>query len=143
MNMPPINEQAHQEIERIFRLLLPQNGLTVREEQIALCHAMLDALLQNKITLCDAGVGIGKTYTYLTACVLLKKFHPADAQPVVVSTSSVKVWYGTTKDTGQTNRYCGTAPQPGGNPQALRFRKRMDGRRTEGHHSRKPVVSPI
>lgn len=89
MNIPSINEQAHQEIERIFRLLLPQNGLTVREEQIALCHVMLDTLLQNKITLCDAGVGIGKTYTYLTACVLLKKFHPADAQPVVVSTSSV------------------------------------------------------
>lgn len=56
---------------------------------------------------------------------------------------SIYSFYGTTKDTGQTNRYCGTAPQPGGNPQALRFRKRMDGRRTEGHHSRKPVVSPI
>lgn len=56
---------------------------------------------------------------------------------------SIYSFYGTTKDTGQTNRYCGTAPQPGGNPQALRFRKRMDGRRTEGQHSRKPVVSPI
>ena len=87
-----LKEQAHGEIERIFRILLPQNGLAVREEQIALCHTMLDTLLHNKIALCDAGVGIGKTYAYLTACILLKKFYPsgpAGSQPVVVSTSSV------------------------------------------------------
>ena len=69
-----LKEQAHGEIERIFRILLPQNGLAVREEQITLCHAMLDTLLKNNIALCDAGVGIGKTYAYLTACILLKKF---------------------------------------------------------------------
>lgn len=87
-----LKEQAHGEIERIFRILLPQNGLTVREEQISLCHAMLDTLLQNRIALCDAGVGIGRTYAYLTACILLKQFYhsgPAGSQPVVVSTSSV------------------------------------------------------
>ena len=87
-----LKEQAHGEIERIFRILLPQNGLAVREEQIALCHTMLDTLLHNKIALCDAGVGIGKTYAYLIACILLKKFYPsgpAGSQPVVVSTSSV------------------------------------------------------
>ena len=71
-----LKEQAHGEIERIFRILLPQNGLAVREEQITLCHAMLDTLLKNNIALCDAGVGIGKTYAYLTACILLKKFAP-------------------------------------------------------------------
>lgn len=87
MNKTP-REQAHGEVERIFRILMPQNGLAVREEQIALCHTMLDTLLQNKIALCDAGVGIGKTYAYLTACALLKRFYPSP-QPVVVSTSSV------------------------------------------------------
>ncbi len=66
MNKPPLKEQAHGEIERIFRILLPQNGLAVREEQITLCQAMLDTLLQNNVALCDAGVGIGKTYAYLT-----------------------------------------------------------------------------
>ena len=92
MNKSTLKEQAHGEIERIFRALLPQNGLAVREEQITLCHAMLDTLLKNNIALCDAGVGIGKTYAYLTACILLKKFAPhgpAGSQPVVVSTSSV------------------------------------------------------
>lgn len=89
---PTLKEQAHGEIEKIFRILLPQNGLSVREEQITLCHAMLDTLLKNNIALCDAGVGIGKTYAYLTACILLKKFAPhgpAGSQPVVISTSSV------------------------------------------------------
>ena len=56
------------------------------------CSTIELPLLHNKIALCDAGVGIGKTYAYLTACILLKKFYPsgpAGSQPVVVSTSSV------------------------------------------------------
>ena len=89
MNHQASPEQMHREVERIFRTLLPQNGMNVREEQISLCHAMLDALLHNKILLCDAGTGIGKTYAYLTACILLQQFRPARVQPVVLSTSSV------------------------------------------------------
>ena len=53
---------------------------------------MLDALLKNNIALCDAGVGIGKTYAYLTGCILLRKNAPHRAVgslPVVVSTSSI------------------------------------------------------
>ena len=38
------------------------------------CHEMLDTLLGERIALCDAGVGIGKTYAYLVACVLLRKY---------------------------------------------------------------------
>ena len=89
MNNQRTPEQMHQEVERVFRDLLPQNGRTVREEQIALCHAMLDALLQNNILLCDAGTGIGKTDAYLTACILFQQFRSARIQPVVISTSSV------------------------------------------------------
>ena len=47
-------KRAHGEVERIFRELLPEAGLHVREEQIRLCHEMLDALMKNEITLCDA-----------------------------------------------------------------------------------------
>lgn len=92
MNTPSLKGQIHEEIEKIFRTLLPQNGLAVREEQIALCHIMLDALLKNNIALCDAGVGIGKTYAYLTGCILLRKNAPHSAVsslPVLVSTSSI------------------------------------------------------
>lgn len=34
-------EKAHAQAEYIFRALLPENGLVVREAQIALCHEML------------------------------------------------------------------------------------------------------
>ena len=33
-------KRAHGEVERIFRELLPEAGLHVREEQIRLCHEM-------------------------------------------------------------------------------------------------------
>ena len=91
-------EQAHREVEHIFRDLLPQGGLSVREGQVALCHTMVDALFQNKIALCDAGVGIGKTYAYLTAAVLLKKYRPFDRRPVVVSTSTVALQEAITRE---------------------------------------------
>ena len=91
-------EQAHQETEHIFRGLLPRQGMAVREGQISLCHTMLDTLFQKKISLCDAGVGIGKTYAYLIACVLLKKYRPSYIQPVVVSTSSVALQEAITKE---------------------------------------------
>ena len=83
-------------MEKIFRVLLPEQGLAVREEQIRLCHEMLDTLLGERIALCDAGVGIGKTYAYLVACVLMRKYYILmernslpKQHPVVVSTSSI------------------------------------------------------
>ncbi len=89
-------KMAHQEVEKIFRVLLPEQGLAVREEQIRLCHEMLDTLLGERIALCDAGVGIGKTYAYLVACVLMRKYSILmernslpKQHPVVVSTSSI------------------------------------------------------
>lgn len=89
-------KRAHQEVEKIFRVLLPEQRLAVREEQIRLCHEMLDTLLGERIALCDAGVGIGKTYAYLVACVLMRKYSILmernslpKQHPVVVSTSSI------------------------------------------------------
>ena len=77
-------------------MLFPEKGMAVREEQIRLCHEMLDTLLREQIALCDAGVGIGKTYAYLVACVLLRKYsmltgrgNPLEQRSVVVSTSSI------------------------------------------------------
>ena len=84
------NIPAHQAVERAFRTLLPERGLTEREGQIALCHQMLDTLIAGKVALFDAGVGIGKTYAYLTACILLQRFYSQTGVPsVVISTSSV------------------------------------------------------
>ncbi len=86
-------EEAHREVETIFRTLLPERGLAVREEQIRLCHEMLSTLLEGKIALCDAGVGIGKTYAYLVAGILVKKHASGrfsrSSGSVTVSTSGI------------------------------------------------------
>ena len=60
-------KNAHQEIDHIFKELLPAHGMAERPAQVALCHKMLDAMLDGSIALCDAGTGIGKTYAYLVA----------------------------------------------------------------------------
>ena len=51
---------AHQMVETIFRQQLPAHGMAVREGQIKLCHAMLNALYNKEVALCDAGVGLGR-----------------------------------------------------------------------------------
>src|SRR5699024_11221275 len=60
---------AHQLVETIFRQQLPAHGMAVREVQIKLCHAMLNALYNKEVALCDAGVCLGNTYSYLLACL--------------------------------------------------------------------------
>lgn len=83
-------EKAHRQAEQIFREVFPARGMAVREGQIHLCHTMLDALFGRDVALCDAGVGLGKTYAYLVACVLWQLQRPRPMQrPVVISTASI------------------------------------------------------
>jgi ATP-dependent DNA helicase DinG len=80
--------KAHEAIETIFRKLLPEKGMAVREGQIELCHSMLDAMASDKIALSDAGVGIGKTFACLAAGALFSQY--ADTtEPVLILTSSI------------------------------------------------------
>ena len=82
--------ESHRMAEQIFREILPRHGMAVREEQIALCHEVLDTLYSKEISLCEAGVGIGKTLAYLVACILWQMHRPNQLKmPVVISTSSV------------------------------------------------------
>lgn len=83
-------EKSHRQVEQIFRQFFPARGMVTREGQIQLCHMMLDALFGRDVALCDAGVGLGKTYAYLVACVLWQLQRPRQMQrPVVISTASV------------------------------------------------------
>ena len=85
-------EQAHGELDRIFCELLPRKGLYQRDEQIKLSHFMLDAMLDSRIALCDAGTGIGKTYAYLVAGILYFHYRKKNGmykKPIVISTSSI------------------------------------------------------
>lgn len=82
--------ESHRMVEQIFREILPRRGMAVREEQIALCHEVLDTLYNKEISLCESGVGIGKTLAYLVACILWQMHRPNQLKmPVVISTSSV------------------------------------------------------
>ena len=85
-------QTAHDMINRIFHDLLPARGMVERPEQVALSHLMLDALLDGSIALCDAGIGIGKTYAYLAAGVAFLQFRTVVGRafhPIIISTSSI------------------------------------------------------
>ena len=82
--------ESHRMAEKIFRDILPRHGMAVREEQIALCHEVLDTLYNKEISLCEAGVGTGKTLAYLVGCILWQMYRPERMKlPIVISTSSV------------------------------------------------------
>lgn len=82
--------ESHRMAEKFFREILPRHGMAVREEQIALCHEVLDTLYNKEISLCEAGVGTGKTLAYLAGCILWQMYRPERMKlPIVISTSSV------------------------------------------------------
>jgi len=82
--------ESHRIAEKIFREILPRHSMAVREEQIALCHEVLDTLYNKEISLCEAGVGTGKTLAYLVGCILWQMHRPERMKlPIVISTSSV------------------------------------------------------
>ena len=70
-----IRRDAHWDIDHIFKELLHAQGLPECPEQTALSHRMLDVMLNGGIALCDAGTGIGKTCTYLTAGIIFQRIH--------------------------------------------------------------------
>lgn len=85
-------QNAHNEIDHIFKDLFPAQAMPERPEQIALSHRMLDAMLEGGIALCDAGTGIGKTYAYLVAGAVYSRFRAASGLtilPILISTSSI------------------------------------------------------
>ena len=85
-------QDAHNDIDHIFKNLFPAQAMPERPEQIALSHRMLDAMLEGGIALCDAGTGIGKTYAYLVAGAVYSRFRAASglvALPILISTSSI------------------------------------------------------
>ncbi len=92
MNYDNNRQNAHNEIDHIFKDLLPARSMAERPAQVALCHQMLNAMLEGGIALCDAGTGIGKTYAYLAAGTVYHRFRAASGlpvRPILISTSSI------------------------------------------------------
>jgi ATP-dependent DNA helicase DinG len=74
MQTQPLPDQspikiAHDLITYIFEKILPRYDMLVRLSQVELAHRMLDTLAGRGIALYEAGVGIGKTFSYLIAAI--------------------------------------------------------------------------
>lgn len=85
-------KKAHDDIDKIFKKILPRFDMTERQEQIKLAHTMLDTLIDGSIALSDAGTGIGKTYAYLAACVVFNKYRieaGEEQRAIVISTATI------------------------------------------------------
>ena len=80
-------KEAREDIDHIFKDLLPIQGMPERPEQIVLSHRMLKTMQDGGIALCDAGTGIGKTYAYLVAGAVFHGLRPS--RPILISTSSI------------------------------------------------------
>ena len=81
-------------IESIFRVILPEYGFTVREEQIKLSMDMYRGLVGKQVSICEAEVGTGKTMAYLVAAFIAKQRYAAEYGfdlPVTISTSSIEL----------------------------------------------------
>ena len=83
-----VSSRASGLLAHIFYDILPEYGLVLRENQLSLSLAMLDAMEKEKVALCEAEVGTGKTHAYLMAAVIYRLFH-GERQPVIISTSTI------------------------------------------------------
>ncbi|MCX7748264.1 MAG: ATP-dependent DNA helicase [Clostridia bacterium] len=100
------NESPTNSINKLFKEELPKYNYVIRESQIELSKMMYAALKSNNIALCEAEVGIGKTYAYIIAAIhhqlnnknlrqiqisypWNKDFQMATKMPIVISTSSI------------------------------------------------------
>lgn len=72
----------------IFSEILPGHGMALRDNQRSLSLTMLDALWENKLALCEAGVGTGKTHAYILASIVYRIFKGSMC-PTVISTSTI------------------------------------------------------
>ena len=81
-------------IDAIFRIVLPNNGYSIREEQIDLAKKMYEGFTGKQVSLCEAEVGTGKTLAYLVAGLVAKyrnlRFY-GESLPVTITTSSIEL----------------------------------------------------
>lgn len=81
-------KSAEELLTFIFDEILPKHGMNLRIKQKELSLEMLRALQENKLALCEAEVGTGKTHAYILALVVYKLYSNRKA-PAVISTSTI------------------------------------------------------
>jgi len=84
-----------QMIDYIFTVVLPKYGYAVREEQVNLSKHMFNAMKEEKISMSDIAVGLGKTHAYLVAAIVhnifVRKCTGIKPIPIIISTSSIEL----------------------------------------------------
>ena len=81
-------------IDIIFRVIMPQYGYNLREQQLEMAQSIYAGLSSKKATLCEAEVGTGKTMAYLVAGFVAKVFDKSynfTGYPVTITTSSIEL----------------------------------------------------
>lgn len=82
------SERARNLLEHIFTSILPEHGMDFRGNQAALSLEMLESLQENRLALCEAEVGTGKTHAYILA-VTIHNLFSTNKLPTIISTSTI------------------------------------------------------
>lgn len=82
-------------IDYVFTVVFPTYGFIVREEQVNLAKHMFNAMKEQKISMSDIAVGLGKTHAYLVAAIVhnifVTKSTGVRPMPIIISTSSIEL----------------------------------------------------
>ena len=81
---------AKELLKYLFEDVFPNYGMKIRKNQMELSLEMLEAIIENKIALCEAEVGTGKTHAYILAVVVYKMVYK-DLFPAIISTSTISL----------------------------------------------------
>lgn len=78
-------------IDSIFRVILPNYGYAIREEQITLAKMMYSGLTEKQVSINEAEVGTGKTLAYLIASLVAKWHNNGTGSPVTITTANIEL----------------------------------------------------
>ena len=81
-------KNAEELLINLFDEILPEHGMNLRVKQKELALEMLRALQENKLALCEAEVGTGKTHAYILALTVYN-IYLGRKVPAVISTSTI------------------------------------------------------
>ena len=82
----PTLEGVGKKVFDYFFLEIEERGFSYREGQAEMACEIVDAMKEDKHFLCEAGVGIGKTFAYLVPLMLYWK---KCQEPIVIATSTI------------------------------------------------------
>jgi ATP-dependent DNA helicase DinG len=88
-------------IKYIFEVVFKTFDYAIRIEQVELSIQMYQAMVNQKISLSDVPVGLGKTHAYLVAAIVQRCFNEKidlAVRPVMITTSSIELQRAIVKD---------------------------------------------